>query len=653
MPIFELQSPDGKTFEVDAPHMGAAVSAASGVFGGTSAAAPPAGMGNALTDIPHEAYQATADTLGSIRDNLNPLNREGVGVMEGLGKTGKGLAALASLPFAPAIGAARSLIGHPFADLESYIGSKIAPDIAAKENPADVYERGKNAVDTASMAIGAKGGLRPPPAAVPPVTPLSTKPGIAPGSASADFNIPLTAGQASGDFSKIQYEQAAARGGYGPQAQQVAADYFDQQRAATDAAKAGIGRGLDQFGQQVAADPIAAAELASEGLKKTAAQQKAAYKASYDQFAQLPGEVHAGAFEGIAQKIKGDLSLRDNPVIIDDVTTPIANRALQDIETHIDQLKIQNRADPFGQPNPENITGVSLQGVDQTRKRLVSFAQAAKQNPADYRATRAIINAFDSHVEDSIANGLFSGSDQALATLKDARAKFADYQKMFTQQQKDGGVGRVMDQIVGRDGGAGATANEVANYLYGASGTGATGLSVRLGQRIKGVLGEQSPEWSGVRQGMWKRLTETPDGKTDWGPQQMSQRIFEFLNGSGQSLSKVLYSPAERTQMLQFAKALKEQVPPVGAVNHSNTAYVGSSIVRNTFDAVMSMLGFAHGGFVGLALGPALRVARNTAYNSYQASKVGKSLAGMPIPRPPSGPSPIAPFLPLGSQAQQ
>jgi hypothetical protein len=51
-----------------------------------------------LTDVPREAANATADTLSSIGENLNPFNREGVGVLEGQLKTGKGLAAVASLP---------------------------------------------------------------------------------------------------------------------------------------------------------------------------------------------------------------------------------------------------------------------------------------------------------------------------------------------------------------------------------------------------------------------------------------------------------------------------------------------------------------------------------------------------------------------------
>ena len=65
--------------------------------------------------------------------------------------------------------------------------------------------------------------------------------------------------------------------------------------------------------------------------------------------------------------IKNDLTARANPVIIDDKLTPFASQAIQDIDNRVAQLQIQNRASPLGQPNPAEIVGVNLEGVDQMR----------------------------------------------------------------------------------------------------------------------------------------------------------------------------------------------------------------------------------------------------------------------------------------------
>lgn len=451
---------------------------------------------------------------------------------------------------------------------------------------------------------------------------------VKPGSAAAEFGIPLSTGEADKDFGKIAFEQSAARGGYGDKAQKAAQEFYDMRGGEAKRAIGDVGTGMDRFGQNVAENPIAAAETVAEGLNKTAEMRKGLYKQDYETFGSLPGEMHAGAFEGIGQKIKGSLSLKDNPVIIDDVTTPIASKAIQDIENNIARLKVQNRADPFGAPNPENIVGINLKGIEQTRKRLSSFAQDARANPTDRRATDAVVRAFDEHVQNALDDGLFSGDPRAFEVWKDAREGFKRYQKDFTPQRNDAGVGAIIDKIVNRDDGAGATAGEVANLLFGANGTGASGQSLRLAYRVRQLLGEDSPEWSGVRQGMWKKLTESTEGRTDWGPQKISERILEFTNGSGKSLAQLMYAPTELGQMRRLAMALKETVAPVGSVNYSNTATTLASMIGNATDGVTAMLGLHSFGLPGAVAGWLLRVGRKSVAETAQARKLAKSLYG-------------------------
>ena len=111
--------------------------------------------------------------------------------------------------------------------------------------------------------------------------------------------------------------------------------------------------------------------------------------------------------------------------------------------------------------------------------------------------------------------------------------------------------------------------NDVTDYLFGPS-SGKKGLQFQLATQLKRQL---SPEgFNTLRTGMWSKLTGVTEGKTDLSPKKLSDNLFEFLNGSGSDLAKVLYSPVERTEMLRLAQAVKMHVPIAGTTNPSGTA---------------------------------------------------------------------------------
>lgn len=421
----------------------------------------------------------------------------------------------------------------------------------------------------------------------------------------AGVDVPLTQGQATGDFTTQQFEQGAARGQLGPAAQRVADEFINApggQAASIEQARANIGRSFDPSGQQVVDTPGGAGEMVGEAVRNAAAASRANYDALYTRFRDLPGEIHAAAFEGIGPRIKAALSMQRDPIIVDDVTTPIASRALQDIDNNISQLRIQNRADPYGQPNPEEITGINLQGVDQARKRLNYFARATQPGTADQHAMRGIIDQFDNQVEGAISDGLFTGDDRALAALQQARAAYAQHKQLFTRQPADADVGNTMEKIVGRNGGEGATPTEIANWLYGAGKVGASGLSYRLAGRMQDLLGG-TPAWSAIRQGLWSRLTQATEGTTQPEAEAVAGRINEFLNGTGAPTAQRMFTPQERTLMQQYANLQQQLIPRAGTVNYSGSSGGIAMILRHTARALGAMLGGAVSPFGGHAAG--------------------------------------------------
>jgi len=399
-------------------------------------------------------------------------------------------------------------------------------------------------------------------------------PSTARDAAAGEFGIKLSPGQSTGDFTRTKYERDAAGGLYGPFATKAARGFFDEQTGQVQAARGGVQDEL-AGGSRVVESVDEAAQVVREGIKRKAGEARADFKGKYERAFDQEGEFSDIAFRGVGDRIGRALSDSPNPVIIDDVTTPIAARAIRDLD-NISNLKIQNLADPSGAPDPSKIVAVNLRGVEQARKRLVSFYTAAKSkgDASDIRATQRVIDAFDDEIEQAITTGLFTGSDDALKAIKEARMAYRDYRRTFTPQGRGDDVGQGLQKIIERD----ATAGEVANYLYGASQVGEKGVSSRMAVRLKQVFGEGSEEWSAVKQGLWMRLTSKPEGMTDFGPQAMSERIFKFLHGPGADTARAIFGKEELAKMGRLAVAMKNVVPPKDAVNWSGTAYTMAAL---------------------------------------------------------------------------
>ena len=184
--------------------------------------------------------------------------------------------------------------------------------------------------------------------------------------AAAEFGIPLSRGQATGDDAAQRFEMSAAAGTRGAKAETTAAEFAARQQEAIDTARARLdasaGRGValenpveaaervaDQarsrltrstryadVAERVADDALArlrgptpmdeidAARTVAEGLRGKAGEAKARYQEGYAALADLPGEFHPEAFAGLGSRIEAKIG-PDLP--INNVLTPQAARA--------------------------------------------------------------------------------------------------------------------------------------------------------------------------------------------------------------------------------------------------------------------------------------------------------------------------------------
>lgn len=124
----------------------------------------------AVTDIPSEIGKAAGHAIEGI---TNLSKRADQGSLEGLATTGRAALSVPELIASPITGAARSLIGHTMTNAEHAAGTVIAPQIAAKDDPAAMYEASKEDTDKAMSAMGGKKvPVAAPAAAVPTIQEL-------------------------------------------------------------------------------------------------------------------------------------------------------------------------------------------------------------------------------------------------------------------------------------------------------------------------------------------------------------------------------------------------------------------------------------------------------------------------------------------------
>lgn len=177
---------------------------------------------DAVTDIPAEIGRTATANIDTIKA---AGNRGTKGPIEGLMSTGKAVLAIPGLLASPITGTARSLIGHPMAQAEHAVGSLIAPEIAAKDDPQKMYEAAAGDVEKALMAAKPRAPAAPKVAA-PTVAELKT-------ASRAGYNSPEVAAvevkpQPVADLA-VKIESDLAGRGFRPRANQ-GAPVFDEIR---------------------------------------------------------------------------------------------------------------------------------------------------------------------------------------------------------------------------------------------------------------------------------------------------------------------------------------------------------------------------------------------------------------------------------------
>lgn len=556
----------------------------------------------AITDIPSEIKK---EAVGAWEDFTKPYNPEHAGTPTGLLETGKRALAPVRGAFSIPVGTARSVLGHGMANLEHATGQGIdylaGTDRASKDDPEKMYDTAKGDVDLALAAARPRAPVAQPPLQPPPID---------------RFGVTLTEGERTGNLAARQAEQGAFRGQAGRPAQAHAEEFFNEQRPQQlEQARSDVSRELDPVGrQELAETPNEAAAIAQRGLQSTFRTSKSGVSDAYQRAKDLGGDINADFFDNFTYNIKNDLYNRPNGAVVVNERTPNAANMVDYLNDRIARLRIRNDIDPLNPMGAENgaitvhgpqgnlirarPTGVTLEGVEEWRKTLSQMrgdAIAARHtNPADYRASQAIIDEFDNQINRAVNSGAFNGDPAAVQAWNSARAAHAEHMAKFGNDA----VGRRLREIIG--GGRfddPASLDTVASHLFGSGGGKVPEINIAMAKRVKRILGEDSPEWAAIRQGMLHRIISTAENVADRGPGTIANRLGNFM---GSDMAGVLFTPAQRSLLNEYAALHRTLSIPSQGANWPNTA---AGVIPHIKKATGHILG-AVGAAIGHAVSP-------------------------------------------------
>jgi hypothetical protein len=600
-------------------------------------------IANAVTDIPSEIAGAAGEALTNIK---GAAGRGSKGPIEGLLDTGKAVLGIPQMIMSPITGAARAVGGNLMAQAEHGAGTLINPEVAQRDNLDEMYRTAKGDVDLA-MSAAAPGKI--PVGVAPTIAPAASEGSrvvdaanrladvtgaeIAVPRAIASDNmavqrigqgirnipvvgdkIPQATGKLVEDLSgatrAVADQYGAGTGSnvanrVGRTIEQAAAD---ETAAATNAARqsdeavlSAWQRATDEANQAVVAREADALDASRRAVGDMSPQDmgaaliqrlrageqsaRANKEALYEHAGGMDAAIRADEVQNVRSRVAQHLD--DMGTVVDPQLTPAASKMMDELQ-NLAELKIPNKAVGARPPASGNepIAGVNVQGLEQARKRLGFFRQAAA-NDADRRAASQIMQRFDQWQSDAFESALMSGSDDALNAFRQARAANTSWRQRFHSDDDD--AAKVIQRVVTGE----VTPQEVSNYIIGAGKIGAKGVSSRLLTRLQEATGGDPEAMQAIRGGIWNRLTQATEGAQARAPLKVADDIAEFLNGSGRDVANRLFTPEQRGIMRAYADTVRngqqarQSIAEVAKATKPGQMNVGPGPMQQLADTVL------------------------------------------------------------------
>jgi hypothetical protein len=512
-------------------------------------------------------------------------------------------------PFRAGANALFSGLAEPVAAGVNAVASPVVRKVAAL-----VPQRTQNALATVAQAVPGIGGYFRDQAAQ-----ATSR------NALAEFGIPTTVGQETGDFGQIAFEQAAARGARGEGAEKVMRGFYDDQAGRVRSA------GLGMAGTNAAGGDLqSAGALVQGGVRQAEAAAKRGVDAAYGAvrntdatmtaptLAELPGRIgKALEDEFITPEVMGSLNPSTRAILGElDRLAGGASRAHAGTQPNVAQ-SLEAGIPMGGAGSPPKFQVAELERVRKAMNAKLATAQGE-----DKAALSIAKREFDGWFDDAVDQALIEGDSAAVELLKKARQANADYRRTFGGGRgKQEAADRMMQKLVSEN----ANETDAVNLLFGRAKLSGTGDTVEVVKRIKTASGGKGDAWNGLREGAVLRLMSRLDrnagaGSTNINYKALADDWNEALEGPGKPLMREMFSPEELAQMVRFRNVLRKLTPPEGSVNRSGSGYEAARALQQAWGATVGKI-------------PGLNTAAQAFGNAGNASKATSAISGV-VPRP-------------------
>lgn len=307
-----------------------------------------------------------------------------------------------------------------------------------------------------------------------------------------EFDIPLTQGQRTGVDSALSFEDSARAGSLGEAPQRIMRGFeTESQLPAIDravSARVASMRGPGTSGRGEVGATLRSSIDAAETSFNDAVQ--AAYSAESIGEASLTPEGFNGLLNATRKAVIG---------FEFDRTLPQTEKALQSLRQ---TQRILN--------SPGIQASIPIRRIEQQRRRFQTLIDGSESN-VDRRQLVLMKRAFDDYLDKAVIDGLFSGNENALSNMKEARGLMREYAQKFranpgktkTGRRIPDPAGDFMEKVIE----ANPTDEQVVNMIFGASKF-SNNSGAAIVRRIGDVIGKDSVEFNSLREEAFRRVVK-------------------------------------------------------------------------------------------------------------------------------------------------
>jgi len=373
--------------------------------------------------------------------------------------------------------------------------------------------------------------------------------------------VPQTRGNVSGLASDQMTESLAAKGAYGPDAENTMRGVMSRQQ---DALRGNVEAIQGRLGGQGAPQVVEKGQggaKAQNALVEAQGRTKAATSAAYGEAEKAPALVTTSGTQGLAAEVM-------KPAEKYGVGAPIARQ----------------QADRLANLSLSERDAMPVKALFDWRRQTSELAANAP-SAAEGAALKEQLRAFDGQIESTVKSALMSGDEESAGKWLRAIAIRRGEGRRF--QSND----LIADLLETENAGGGArlkiAPEQASNYIFGAANLGfitKPQLARDLG-RLRARLGPDSDAWNALREEAWLRFAKAGEG-----PMQGADRAFSGTNfkkawdagwrDNGPTM-RVLFGEQERKLIDTFAEVAARTTGKVaGGDNPSGTAVALSNIAQ-------------------------------------------------------------------------